>query len=247
MSPTLKGLETTLSRILSHAKLCRCLIHLPLFPLPTNNIMAVVSDVQKQKIGMGMTLATQQHLLASSAQTAIPECMNAQSLIISQKEEVTRREWCICFVVHTGCSMPVCSQNPQGFKGVHGNPSPHRCQLCKVVATRSHGLSDIFMIINSSWNWLKAFKSHLLQYYTVPWWYSLRFWSEDGGDQWKCLWRHKQTATSLWFQRSEHHIPVFCKQNYAHIRLCFSIAVKNDVSAAALRLLAHWNPLRDCC
>lgn len=144
MSPTLKDLETTLSRILSHAKLCRCLIHLPLFPLPTNNIMAVVSDVQKQKIEMGMTLATQQHLLASSARTAIPECMNAQSLIISQKEEVTRREWYICFVVHTGCFMPVCSQNPQGFKGVHGNPSPHRCQLSKVVATRSHGLSDIF-------------------------------------------------------------------------------------------------------
>lgn len=133
MSPTLKDLETTLSRILSHAKLCRCLIHLPLFPLPTNNIMAVVSDVQKQKIGMGMTLATQQHLLASSARTAIPECMNAQSLIISQKEEVTRREWCICFVVHTGCFMPVCSQNPQGFKGVHGNPSPHRCHMASVI------------------------------------------------------------------------------------------------------------------
>lgn len=101
MSPTLKDLETTLSRILSHAKLCRCLIHLPLFPLPTNNIMAVVSDVQKQKIGMGMTLATQQHLLASSARTAIPECMNAQSLIISQKKRKSPEEsdasalWCI--------------------------------------------------------------------------------------------------------------------------------------------------------
>lgn len=53
--------------------------------------MAVVSDVQKQKIGMGMTLATQQHLLASSGRAAVAECMNAQSLKISQTEEVRER------------------------------------------------------------------------------------------------------------------------------------------------------------
>lgn len=49
MSPTWKDFETSLSRILSHAKLCRGLIHLALFPVPANNIIAVVSDVQKQK------------------------------------------------------------------------------------------------------------------------------------------------------------------------------------------------------
>lgn len=171
MSPTLKDLETCLPCTLSHAKLCRGLIHLALFPLPTNNIIAVVSDVQKQKIGIGMTLATQQHMLASSAQTTISECMNAQSLLISQKEEVTRRERCICFVVHTGCSMLVCSQSPQGFKGLHGNPSPHK--LCKVAATSSLGFSAIFLgsltVVNTG-----------EQHYKALWRLSLWFWSEDG-------------------------------------------------------------------
>lgn len=54
----------------------------------------------------------------------------------------------ICFVVHTGCFVSVCSsKNPQGFKEVQGNPSPYCCQCWKAVATRSHGLSDVFKIV----------------------------------------------------------------------------------------------------
>lgn len=148
MSPTLKDSETTLSRILSHAKPCRCLIHLLLFHLPTNNMMAAVSDLHTQKIGTGITLESQQHSLPSSALTTVSEIMNAQSLIMRQTGEVTRRERRICFVVHTGCFVSVCSsKNPQGFKEVRGNPSPYCCQFCKAVATRLHGLSDVFKIV----------------------------------------------------------------------------------------------------
>lgn len=58
MSAPLKDLVTApASSIHSHAKTCCCLIHLPIFPLRINSIIAALIDVQKQQIGKGNSIS----------------------------------------------------------------------------------------------------------------------------------------------------------------------------------------------